>query len=614
MQNAKCKMEKDGGRPLLLMACFAFLHSAFCISHSSFAQTTQPTLTADLGFGGVFRPDSWAPVFVTVADTSSRSGTIEIRTARGRVGNVVAARMQSNARPTTFTLYAPLDPLDHAVVEWRDGAGRIVSSLDLSEKARENPAALGGPVVGVAGAIAEANRVVTQLTRDTGEFVAAGAIPTRLLPERSAGYHALDVLVLPELNADEIDDAVETEIVKWVRGGGLLVTWPGALAPAEGSPLADVLPATVGDIAVRTIGGREVSVRSLTANGRDAVDQSDSDSILFTRKIGLGQVAVFGFDPTQVYGSVDRRIEAFRDATAGQIALSADERRVGSFDALLHQARGEEQLPARERGNHPWLWLALALGLVAGPGEILLLMLCRRQIFTPVTLAGLGVALGAGLGLGLSSQAVDDARVDVVIEDDAGTLVRASLAANVEPPTTASWLIGRSTDPLHDTAGELSLRQRQEGLEAAGAMIALSDRVPRVRSLEFGSGKPKLLVSGSIDASAAQVQSADDVAWERAAVLSQESVALLSKAPGADAAMDVAGARREPTAADEPGTVRRETAIEALARLPGWEPILMDRHLAARLVKLFEAENLSAVATMRTRGATKEFVVHVQRR
>lgn len=612
MKNAKCKMKKT--RRSASKRCglaFFILHSAFCILPSS-AQTTQPTLSASLGFNGVFKPSSWSPVYVTIAEPQGQSGTIEVRTARGRVGNVVTARVQSNAKPTTFSLYAPLDPLDRITADWRDAEGKLIQHLDLTEAARQNPAALGGSVVGVAGQIADANRVATQLIRDTGEFVAAGAVEARLLPERAIGYDSIDVLVLPELNTDAIEDAVENEILSWVRAGGIVVTWPGAQPTLADSPLARALPVEMGDIATQTIDGRETAIRQMKPVDAGAIDLSDSRTILFARNVGLGHVAVFGFDPTMVYRSTQDRIDAFRKATAKQVALSPDERRTGVYDPLIWQARGEEQLQPAERDSDTWLWIALGIGLVIGPGEALLLLLCRRQTHRWLTTAGCAVALGSGLALLLKPDEQPQRSIELIIETDEGVVARSVLSTSA-PTSAAAWLIGRSADPLNEAAGELTLRQRQEHLEPA-ELHSLSRESPRVRSVDLAGGKPLLLVNGPIDGPSTQVQSADESAWERAVVLSAGGLRALSNAPKAGEALLVANHLQSPTASDDPATVRKETAIEALANQEGWEPILIDRHLGSSLVRRFETEGVSAIVAQRTLGNTKQYVIHFQRR
>ena len=62
--------------------------------------------------------------------------------------------------------------------------------------------------------------------------------------------------------ADAIDDATEAEIVNWVRAGGMVVTWPGAQAVPDASPIGKVLPVTMGDV---TIGRTEYRFRGDTS-------------------------------------------------------------------------------------------------------------------------------------------------------------------------------------------------------------------------------------------------------------------------------------------------------------------------------------------------------------
>ena len=473
----------------------AFLLSSFMLHPSALSQTTRSTLTADVGFAGVFKPDSFAPVYITISDTSIRPGTVEIRTARGRVGNVISARIQSNPKPTTFTLYTSLDPLDRVSVRWSDDSGKRVASIDLSERARQNPAALGGPAFGVAGSIFNANRVAAQIVRDTGEYVAAGAIPERLLPERSVGFQSIDVLVLPELDTDAIDDAVESAIVDWMRAGGMVITWPGAQVPAKGSPIAEVLPAALGDVAASTIEGRDVSVRAMHAADESIHDCSNGTELVFVRKIGLGQIAMFGFDPTKGLVSAESRIAAMRRATGSQISMSPDDRRAGRFDPLVYQARGEEQLKTAAVSHDMWLWIALVFGLAMGPSEALLLMLCRRSIVTPLSMASVAIAIGSGLGMMLRHDRGSDATIEIVVEDDAGIISRYAISTKANGEAAASWLAGSSPNPEVDSSGELSLSQREDRFILADPLTVLGTRLPRIRSIDNRPAKPLFLLS-----------------------------------------------------------------------------------------------------------------------
>jgi hypothetical protein len=368
----------------------------------------------------------------------------------------------------------------------------------------------------------------------------------------------------------------------------------------------------MGGTVTRTIDGRETAIRELRPLDDATADLSDSRTVLYTRKVGLGQVSVFGFDPTRVYRSIDDRTDAFRRATGGQVSLSPDERRVGSYDPLTFQARGEEQLAVSPVAHDTWLWIALTLGLVTGPGEMLLLLLCRRQIVTPLTVVGLAATLGSGMALALKPDGHFDRAIEIIVETDDGIVARSVISMSV-PPSAASWLIGRAADPLHDVAGELSLNQRQDRLEPAMPMRALSDYRPRVRSIEVAPGKPMLLVNGPINVPSAQLQSADNNAWEKAVVLSQDQLRSLSKPPGPGEALLISSHVQSSVPSDDSATARRETAIEALAKQGGWEPILMDRHLGSRIVRLFESEAVEAIVVHRKRGDVTQFVIHVQR-
>jgi hypothetical protein len=292
--------------------------------------------------------------------------------------------------------------------------------------------------------------------------------------------------------------------------------------------------------------------------------------------------------------------------------LSPDDNRVGSYDPLVWQARGEEQLAPARRAGETWLWIGLGLGLVIGPGEALLLLLCRRRPVVPVTTLGGALALGCGLALLLEPEEIPDQSIELIIETGEGVVARSRLSTR-PPDAAASWLSGSSADPLSAVAGELSLGQRQDGFEPDVPLRTLSAQPPRVRSLMLEEDTPRLLVSGRIADRTAQVQSADEGSWDAAIVLGSDALAVLPMAPQAGEAVRLATQVASFASSDDPATVRAETPLEALAAQRDWEPILMDRHLGLRLVKRFEAEAVSAIVARRTLGNQRQYVIHLQR-
>lgn len=563
--------------------------SSFVLQPSAFAQTSQPagpTLDASLGFDGVFKPDAWMPVYVRISDDRPRPATLELRTTRGRAGHVVDARIFTSAQPTTFTLYSPpVGVLDRVTLQLRDADGRLLRELDLSDAAAATPAAMGGPSFGVAGRAGVAERVVNQLVTDTQENVAAGAIEPALLPDRPIGFDAIDVLVLPELNTDTLDDDIEWAIVRWARAGGVVIAWPGAQAPAADSPLRALLPATIGEYAERTVLGKSLAVRTLspTADGKHVRELSAGDGSIYERRVGLGQVVLASFDPSAVADHADDRLDLWRTLTSGQFKLLASERRSGGFDPLVAQARGEEQLKAQPPATslRAWLIAGLLMSLAMGPGELALLAAARRHPRTSVTVLGLVGTVGFALGLIVYRPAVASAAtdaIDVYVQTDDGACVRVSIADRLQVSDAgekddAVWLGGDRLDPTHQPAAELALGQRESGFDTSSdRLITLRGGSPAtIRSIRFpGITDEAIQPDGS------------------------------QRAPDGDAAAASVG--------------RSETPIERIAASTDWAAILLDQSVARRLVQLQETERAAVRVSREMADDRTRYVVHVSRK
>ena len=565
-------------------------------ARSAEAQTTRPTLSASIGFAGVHRLDNWSPVFVQLADADRRAGTLELRVARGRIGHDVVARVVANPAAQTFTLYAPVGTLDRAQLQFRDARGALLARRDLADAIAGTPSAFAGTSVGVAGEPASAQRVVNGLIRDTGEYVAAGAIETRLLPERAIGYRAIDVLVIAGLDTDAIDDRVERAIVDWVRAGGVLIAWPGAQRPTARSPLADVLPATFGEIETRAIDGVTRSVRKLDrvdAPGIAALD--DGTGSTFRRRVGLGQIVLASVDPTTLEDvSTDERIARWRTLTENQFSLTADDRRRGVFDSLVAQSLAEQSFAKRAptaTDYHTVLWLALAAGLLLGPAEIAMLLAARQHPRTPFTLVGLALVAVSGVALlivptPLSSRAMVEVVVEAGERDVRVAMTSAADAARA--PGATRWLAGDASDPTRQPAGAMRLAMRESAIESTPTWLAAGAARPTVREIEFGPA-------------AAEASSADDAV----AVVGPNDVCIGTTSSAATQAAAIA--------ADDPGTRRVETGIERLARDPAWAGVLLDRTLASRLVRVQEAEGATFTIRRSQAGDRVRFTIDVDR-
>lgn len=553
------------------------------------APATQPTLAASIGFDGVFKPDNWSPVYVTLADEARRAGTLEVRAAHGRLGHDVVARVVANPSAQTFTLYAPLGALDRAQVQFRDAAGKVVASRDLSDDVQKTPAAFGGFAVGVSGDVASARRVVGDLVRDTGEYVSSGYVAPRLLPERAIGYRAVDAVVIAGLDTDAMDDRVEQAIVDWVRAGGVLVAWPGAQRTTQAdAPLAALLPADEGELRNLRVGDRDLIARTL-APREGAADLSAGGVTTYRRRVGLGQIVYTNVDPTSLaVARLDDRLAQWRRLFEDQFSLLPGDRRSGVFDPLVAQSLAEQSVRAAAPASHtdwrPWLWAALLVGLVMGPGEIVMLGVAGRHPRTPYTLAGLGLIVASGIALAVVREPRSgDARASVLVTATDGNAAEATVALGAaEGPV--SWLAGDASDPTRQPAGLAVLAQREERFDARVVWSAPGDTRPLTRGLRFAS---------DFDAAATQPTTAGTPTIVRPT--------------------EVVRPDGTTVAADDPATTRRETGIERLAADPAWSAIFLDRTLAARLVRLQESEKVTILATRSGDGAAARILLRVER-
>lgn len=573
----------------------ALLFLALCVvPAAAFAQTTRPVVSASLGFSGVFKPDNWTPIYVRISDHDApRSATIEVRATRGKLGHDVVSRISTTREPTTFTLYAPLGTLDRVSLQIRDSAGRTLNAIDLSDAALQTPAALGGPAFGIAGSEVDSQRIVNQLFNDTGEYAAAGAIDPRLLPERVIGYGSIDCLVLPGLDTDAMADEVQAAIVSWVRSGGIVVTWPGARAATRASTLGDALPASVGLPEAATFQGHDVVGRHLDIRDGSAPLGSlvVSPPLVVQHKLGLGQIVMLAFDPSRLpLATSGERVALWRLLVSGQLSMSPDDRRVGVFDPLVAQAVGEQQLDATKPVDSPTRMLfgvAFLLGVALGPAELVVLAAAGLHPRRWYTLVGVGmtVLFGAGwLLMPAKSKSAAQERIDVRFEAADGLAASTAIATFPDLAMQAAWLTADRIDPAGQPASELHLSQRQDQF-LADSLTAIGGRAAKVRAIRFAgeSLHPAQIV---VDLAASRVTNASKVPWDAYAVISRDGVRMVH---GPVLAGQAAGFAEAPVmAADNASTRRVETGIERLAAEAGWSPILMDRRLSERLVRMLE--------------------------
>lgn len=606
-----------GGEGIVFRLAFAVIGViASLASAQTTAPSTQPALSASLGFANNFKPDNWTPIYARVTDADGpRPATLEVRSARGKLGHDIIARITTSPSPTTYTLYAPIGYLDRVVLQLRDDRGRLLRDADLSETIAATPAALGGPVIGVAGPSEDALRVSGQLVAATGEYVSSGALPPALLPDRAIGYADIDCLVLAAADLDVIENDVQQAIVAWVRAGGIVVVWPGAVAPTRlDAPLVAVLPAKIGTPASITYEGHELV-------GRELTDSTGGHPPLAIRKLGLGQVALLAFDPSRLPATkAVERIPFWRTITSGQLPMLPEERLAGVFDPLVTQAVAEQQLaPAPQASRRlPTSLIAVVLlaGLLIGPGELILLAVTRHHPRTWYTIAGLSLCCVGGLALVVAYAVKDSAvaasasapKISVRVEVPDGLAASVVLSRAPDPAFDTLWLTADRTDPLAQPASTMTLAQRSDGFAIAG-YGSISGPVAPFRGVRY-SGETLHPAHIAFDAATLSVTNRTTEAWESVALINRDGVRISKRAMSPEASESFKEV--PPATADNPSTKRIETGIERLAAEGGWEAILLDRRLSERLVRLLEVEPTATIVAVRSRAGSS-FTLQVVR-
>jgi hypothetical protein len=357
------------------------------------AQTTSPTTAPSVsislraGFDRVARPGGWTPVFVRVDvpdDAAPIDKPVDLLIAnptRGTREDVVRTPVSLAPGAATFTVYLRAgSPIDWPVqVRLVDRATDRTLAEAPRERASDPLIATGfGRLVGVSGDAAVAANAVTQIVRVPN--AAPGRLDATLLPDVSLGYECVDVLALAGANASTLSIDQWRAIDEWTRAGGSLLVWLDASPVDPTSPLAELLPATVGPVG---LDARGVASRSLVLKS-GATPFSVGELTGASARHGLGRVLLLASDPTTTAFSNDLAVAQQWTAILDAATVP---RPIDPTDAIVSSMGFVEPKPA-------WInWRAVAIGAVVamallGPVDSLVLWLIRKNPRTWYTTTG----------------------------------------------------------------------------------------------------------------------------------------------------------------------------------------------------------------------------------
>lgn len=439
------------------------------------------TLTVKAGWSERLRPGRWVPITIITSSPTQRAAYVEVVVPRG--GSYVMKMQQRftlGPTPITLQVYAPLNPyagMDELSVTLHDAESSktLAQWPDEEQSDRAMRYSYGydsqsGRLVGATGSPSG----LGTLGESMEEKAEVAHMPTALLPPTPIGYDSIDLLVLnrPQLAGGREPIAADRQqaMVDWVRGGGTVVLWAGSeIVPTTG-PLAEVLPADVGDVIDYRIPedershvgllARFAAVRGRALKPRDGVAVEKvpmlgtSGAFAARRRLGLGYVIVLPIDPTELQFDGEYKARQFwQPVLSGTSFLSHDRPGgiTGAGDEAGRQTRAIGVLQnylgdvpgAGKFGFSYVAWVLFGMMLVVGPLDWFVLRKLGRQHWTWTTTAGwIGLVTVGALYIGHVFKSGDlyYRTIRVVDQADGQIAGEASLIGIYSPRTTTYHL------------------------------------------------------------------------------------------------------------------------------------------------------------------------------
>lgn len=494
-----------GRRPLLRAAWRGAVLSLMLLLASPAVARAEVRATVDVGWSGRFRAGRWTPLFVTATDTSRhRQAILDIYAPTDRRHAVkIHQSLPIGPTPVTVPLYVPLsNQLEQSTVGIVDANGgrTLYHQVVGDQPAWINRDVSVGPVavepddlfIGLSGSSGSQRLLEGHFDPQS---VSVGYLPPNRLPAVPAGYDAIDVLMLNQPDLNRIDAEQQRSIVAWVRGGGVLVLWPGAEPLPATGPIVEVLPCAYGENTTYDLPPKAVETMGLPARfgrlkGRRVTNVATDakpvalfgdgvEPLGYRRWVGFGQVVALPADvSTLVFnsgsggGPGDRRggTAFWRQALRGVIEVAEsrdDESGRGYYDQTEDARRVRAQRQALDwlsdvpgAGSFGFSYLAavlLALMLVVGPVDWFVLKWLGRQPWTWVTTSGwIAVVTLAAISVGRVLRSGDvHFRTFTVLDQAGGARVAAVDLAGIYSPQTGRYDVGFDAEtwwrPVADT-------------------------------------------------------------------------------------------------------------------------------------------------------------------
>ena len=211
---------------LLLLAGWAGLAGPATALAAPTAPAAAVTLAVHAGFDGYYKDQSWLPVRITVAnDGPDTKGTLRVSVPRANgAADLKITRdvdLPTQSRREVF-LYIPTESFLSALqVTLSDGKTDLASA-----SARVVQASTGDLIYGVLAGSPSSFNVLSALKPASGTAYVA-QLDAADLPPVSLAWHALDVLVVSDVDTGVLSPEQRTALAEWVASGGRLIVGGG---------------------------------------------------------------------------------------------------------------------------------------------------------------------------------------------------------------------------------------------------------------------------------------------------------------------------------------------------------------------------------------------------
>lgn len=477
----------------------------------------QVNVAIDLGWGNLYRPGRWTPLYLTTSAPAPRQVNAEIYSPHsGPVAMRIGQSFVVTPTQTTHALYLPLPDLyqlDNATVMLRDartGKRAIDDAIPLYDSSaavvRSAPPTsvdLDSIFIGATGRITNRGPLPSELN---AHQVMLGYLPPEMAPDVAIGIDALDLLMLNAPDLERFTGEQQRAIADWVRGGGRLMLWPAEAPMAASGPVIDLLPCRFGDNQALTIDPKKLTDAALQPRygkqraralqplpGAQPVEVLNGTATGYARSAGLGQVLVLPFDPLSLHFDSDQKSKDFwlplmlaagavkdepkPDETAkdagnntvnnyygGNKAWMLTNRRSASIDRILDWIG---DVPGA--GTFGFGYLAgtmLALMVVVGPVDWFVLKRLGKQPWTWVTTSGwIGLITVSAIYAGHIFKSGDLYYRSVELIDQVdGNVVQTTQFMGIYSPSTTVYPLSFDPEAWVQPATDFSYGGRGSGL------------------------------------------------------------------------------------------------------------------------------------------------------